>query len=143
MSNNYKSPETEIAGREGYMYNQATITERKIPFFDHGLFSNDNTYAVSFNPFINRPKTKFIEQEIIKLPFPKEHTTKPLHEPPVSLTDGKYYMHCPATKPAPLLPPYLKKPQDLSRIQGLMREKDKGNVIYGPTHYNTVIHTIY
>lgn len=143
MSNNYKSPSTEIAGREGQMYNQATITERKVPFYDHGVFSNDNTYAVTFNPYLNRPKTKFMEFETIKLPRPLEHTTKPLHEPPVALTDGKYYLHCPTAKRPPVLPPYLKQPEDLSKIQGLCRENDKGYVIYGPTHQNTITYTIY
>lgn len=143
MSNNYKSPQTEIAGREGYMYNQATITDRVIKYPHYDIFSNDNTYAVTFNPFLNRPDTKIWEHETVKLPRPLEHTTKPLHEPPVVITDGKYYMHLPKAEAPPLLPPYLKQPEDLGKIQGLTREKDKGNVIYGPTHYHIVKYTIW
>ena len=142
-SNNYKSPDTEIAGREGQMYNEATITDKTIEFNDFGIFANDNTYAVSFNPYFNRPKTKYIENKPVRRPPTKEHRTKTYNEPPVSMTDGMFYLNNAYAKPPPVLPVYLKKPEDLARIQGLANESNKGNIIYGPTHTNNVSYIIY
>lgn len=143
MMNNYRSPETEIVGREGQMYNEATITDHNIEFNDFGIFANDNTYAVSFNPYYNRPKTKYIEQKPVRRPPWNQHRTKTYNEPPVSMTDGMFFMKNDSVKPPPLLPVHLKKPQDLARIQGLAKEHNKGNIIYGPTHTNTVSYNIY
>lgn len=140
---NYKSPETEIAGREGQMYNEATITDHNIEFNDYSIFSNDNTYAVSFNPYYNRPKTKIIENKPVRLPPWNQHITKTYNEPPVSMKDGRFYLHNARANPPPLLPEFLKKPEDLARIQGLAKEHNKGDIIYGPTSINTVSHIIY
>ena len=143
MSNNYTSPSSEIVGREGQMYNEATETNPKIDFQHYGIFSNTNTYAVTFNPMINRPKTKYFEHQPVRPPSNNQHTTKGLHEPPVSMTDGQYYMHNGITKEPPLLPPYLKKPEDLGNIQGLAKESNKGSIIYGPSHKVIVENNIY
>ena len=143
MSNNYRSPDTEIVGREGQMFNEATLTDRTIEFEDFGIFANDNTYPVTFNPMYNRPKTKNLEYEDVRRPLLGERTTRPVNEPPVALTDGMFYLNNAQCKPPPVLPPYLQKPEDLAKIQGLAREYEKGNIIYGPTHEHTVTHIIY
>lgn len=143
MSNNYRSPETEIVGAEGMMVNEGTITDHNIEFNDYGIFANDNTYPVTFNPYFNRPKTVIIEQKPVRRPPWNEHRTKTYNEPPVSMTDGMFYLHNAEAKPPPLLPVHLKKPEDLAKIQGLAKEYNKGNIIYGPTHTNTVSYNIY
>ena len=143
MSNNYRSPNAEIVGREGMMYNEATMKVTPIPNHPYGIFSNTNTYAVTFNPHINKPPTLKMENKPVRRPNNREHITIGEHEPPVSLTDGQYYLHYGKTKAAPVLPPYLKKPEKLGNIQGLMNQKDNGNVIYGPTHQVTVVNNVY
>ena len=143
MSNNYKSANSEIVGREGQMYNEATETNKQIKYQHYGIFTNTNTYAVTFNPMINRPETKYIENKPVRRPPEKQHMTKGLHEPPVSMTDGQYYIHHGHIKAPPLLPPYLKKPEKLGEVQGLAYEKNKGNVIYGPKHKVIVENNIY
>ena len=143
MSNNYNSPNAEIVGREGQMYNEATETNQHVKYVHYGIFANTNTYAVTFNPMINRPETKYFQHQPIKRPPENQHRTKGLHEPPVSMTDGQYYLHHGQVKAPPLLPPYLKKPEKLGEMQGLAHEKDKGNIIYGPTHKVIVENNIY
>lgn len=133
MTNDCRSPQAEIVGREGMMFNQATMKKKDVPYQHFGIFSNDNTYAVTFNPFINRPPTTKIQpSKPVRFPDTQEHTTKPVNEPPVSMTDGGFYRHVGKVKPAPLLPVFLKKPEK-PQIQGRAQEEDKGNIIYGPT----------
>mgnify|MGYP001104307027 CR=1 FL=1 len=143
MSNNYKSANSEIVGREGMMYNEATEKIKVINYPHHGIFSNDNTYAITFNVELNRPPTKFKEHKPVRPPHSNEHRTKGLHEPPVGFTDNFQYLHYDRVKPPPLLPPYLKKPEDLARIQGLSNEPNKGEIIYGPTHRVNVSNIVY
>lgn len=132
--NNYKNPYSTTVGTEGAMFNEGTKTEQKIDFNHFGIFSNDNTYAVTFNPKINRPPTKYFTNKPVKPPPTNQHITKTYNEPPVSLTDGKAYLNNATSNPPPLLPPHLNKPEDLAAIQGLANEKNKGRVQYGPTH---------
>ena len=143
MDNDYKSPNAEIVGREGVMYNENTEKVRFIKGKHYGIFSNDNTYAVTFNPKVNLPPTIVRENKPVRPPPTNQHTTKGLHEPPVSLTDGKHYIHHGYVKKPPLLPPYLKKPEDLARIQGLADENNKGSIIYGPKHSVIIKKKIY
>ena len=134
MSNDYRSVFSEIVGREGMMYNEATIKKKDIKFQHFGIFSNDNTYAVTFNPYINRPETKVFEHKPVRRPPTNQHITDHKHEPPVSMTDAKYYIHTGRAKTPPVLPKYLKKPEKYGNVQGRAHEKEKGNVIYGPEH---------
>lgn len=66
----------------------------------------------------------------MKPPPTNQHITKPLHEPPVAITDGGYYIKKDKANKPPLLPPYLKKPEKLGEIQGRANEKNKGNIDY-------------
>lgn len=143
MSNKYKSPFSEIVGREGEMYNEATMTNPNLHFQHFGIFANDNTYAVTFNPLINRPFTKIMEHKPVRPPPTNQHITKPICEPPVSMTDSQFYLNNAKAITPPILPPYLKMPQDLARIQGLAKENNKGSIIYGPTHTVTTNNIIY
>ena len=132
--NKYGSPNSNAIGTTGQMYNENMKTEKYINNKHYGIFSNDNTYAITFNPYINKPPTKLMIDKPVKLPPSNQHITKTYNEPPSSLTDGKQYLHNAKSKKPPLLPPYLTKPEDLGEIQGRANEKDKGNVIYGPTN---------
>ena len=143
MSNNYKSPSSEIVGREGQMYNEATITDQNIDFQDFSIFANDFTYPITFNPYLNRPKTKYIEHKPVRNSLYNQHITKQLHEPPVSMTDGMFYLHNDAAKPPPILPPYLNHPEQLGKVQGLANEQNKANIIGGPTHINIISNIVY
>ena len=108
MSNDYWSPQTEIVGREGMMFNEATLKNKDIGFQHFGVFINTNTYSVTFNP------VRFLDT--------REHITKPLHEQPVNITDGGFFRHIGQhDKPVPLLPKYLKKPEPPA-MQGRARE---------------------
>ena len=144
MSNDYRSPHAEIVGREGMMFNEATMKNKDIEFQHFGVFSNTNTYSVTFNPFINRPPTQIIEHdEPVRFPDTREHITKPLHEPPVSITDGGFYRHIGQhDKPVPLLPKYLKKPEPPA-MQGRAREYNKQDIRYGPTQHVITQNNIY
>ena len=141
--NKYRPANTTIVGASGQMTGEGAKHDRTINYNHYGIFANDNTYAVTFSPYINRPPTKIIEQKPIKPPQTNQHITKPLHEPPTSMTDAKFYLNNASADKPPLLPPYLNKPEDLGRIQGLANEKDKGNVLYGPAHKNTITYNIY
>lgn len=127
--NNYKNPESTTVGTEGTMFNENMKREKEVDYNHYGIFSNDNTYAVMFNPRINRPPIKYFENKPVRPPPSKQHITKPLHEPPVAITDGGYYLRKDKAPKTPKLPPYLKKPEKLGEIQGLACEKDKANVI--------------
>lgn len=128
--NKYRNPNSTTVGAEGAMFNEGTKTEKTIEFNHFGIFSNDNTYAVTFNPKINRPPTKYMENKPVKPPKSNQHKTKPLHEPPVSITDGGYYLKKDKAPKAPILPPYLKKPEKLGEIQGRADERNKGRIGY-------------
>ncbi len=143
MSNNYKSSNVEILGREGMMYNEATEKIRNINYPHHSIFSNDNTYAITFNVEMNRPPTKYKEHKPVRQPSTNEYRTRGLHESPVNLTDNLQYLHYSKCKPTPLLPPYLKRPEDSARIQGLANESNKGSIIYGPTRRVNVSNIVY
>lgn len=131
--NKYRNANTTIVGGEGMMYNQATEIVKKVDYPHYGIYSNDNTYAVTFNPQINRPPTQIIQSEVVKPPHTNQHITKPVCEPPVALSDSRMYLNNAQARPAPVLPPYLNKPEDLGRIQGLCDKRLKEYVIYGPT----------
>lgn len=141
--NRYKDPNSSTVGAEGTMFNQATRTEKQIDFNHFGIFSNDNTYAITFNPYINRPPTKYMVDKPVKPPHSKQRTTKPTVEPATSITDGGYYLKNDKTKEPPLLPPYLNKPEKLGEIQGRAYEKDKANLIYTNPQKILQTHTNY
>ncbi len=141
--NKYRNPDSSIIGAEGEMFNEGTKTEHTIGFNHFGIFSNDNTYAITFNPYYNRPPIKYMENKPVRPPKSNQHRTKPLHEPPVSITDGGYYLKKDKAPKAPILPSYLKKPEKIGEIQGKANEKDKGNVIYGPQHKVKIENIIY
>lgn len=128
--NKYKNPNSSTVGATGQMFNEATKTEQNINYNHFGIFANDNTYAITFNPYINRPPTKYIQHIPVKPPPTDEHITKTYNEPPTSLTDGRQYLNNSKSKPPPLLPPYLNKPEDLGVIQGNTDERNKSNIIY-------------
>ena len=132
--NKYKNPNSTAVGTAGQMVNENMKTEKQINYQHYGIFANDNTYAVTFNPQINRPPTKHMTHYPIKPPPTNQHITITYNEPPASLTDGKVYLNNAAANAPPIIPPYLNKPEDLATIQGLADEKNKGRVIYGPTH---------
>ena len=106
--NRYRDPNSSTVGAEGTMYNQATRTEKTLNYNHYGIFANDNTYAVMFNPYINRPPTKYMTDKPVKPPPSKQHITKPTTEPATSIT-----------KQPPLLPPYLTNPEDLGARKGI------------------------
>ena len=128
--NNYKNPNSKSIGIEGAMYNENMKTEKDVVFNHYGIFSNDNTYAVTFNHKINLPPTKYFENKPVKQPPSNQHITKPLHEPPVCITDGGYFIRKDKASKPPELPPYLKKPEKLGEIQGKANEKNKGRIYY-------------
>lgn len=128
--NKYKNPNSTTIGTTGCMYNESTTTNEDVEYNHYGIYSNDNTYAVTFNPHINRPPTKNMPHYPVRPPPTDEHMTLTQNEPPVSMTDGMHYLNNATTLPPPLLPPYLNKPQDLAAIQGLANERDKANLIY-------------
>lgn len=131
-------------GAEGTMFNENVKIEKEMEQFNHyGIFSNDNTYAVMFNPKINRPPMKYFDNKPVRPPPSKQHITKPLHEPPVAITDGGYYLRKDKAPKAPELPVYLKKPEKLGEVQGLAQEKEKGRVIYGPTKKVKITNIVY
>ena len=109
--NKYKNPNSNIVGSTGQMYNEATKTEKQINYNHYGIFANDNTYDVTFNPYINRPPTKKMAHYPIKPPPTNQHITKTYNEPPVSLTDGKTYLNNAASNAPLILPPFLNKPE--------------------------------
>lgn len=131
--NKYRNPDSSIIGAEGMGFNEGTRIEEDIEFEDYGVFTNDNTYSITFNPYYNRPKIKIHQQESVRPPKSNQHITKPSVEPPVQMTDNWQYIRNDKAPRAPILPPYLKKPAK-EQIQGAMNEKDKGNIIYGPQH---------
>ena len=141
--NKYKDPNSSIVGTDGTMYNQATRTEMQIDYNHYGIFANDNTYAITFNPYINKPPTKQMLDKPVKPPPSKQHITKPTVEPSTSFNDALIYIKNNKTKKAPLLPPYLKKPEDLGEIQGRAYEKDKSNIIYTKSQKIFQTHTNY
>ena len=55
-----ESPQAEIVGREGMMSNEATIKNKDIQYQHFGVFSNTNSYSVTFNPFINRQPSQIM-----------------------------------------------------------------------------------
>ena len=124
------------------MFNEGTKTEHTVGFNHFGIFSNDNTYAVTFNPYYNRPPMKYMENKPVRPPKSNQHRTKPSIEPPVQMTDNWQYLRNDRAPKAPILPPYLKKPLK-EPIQGAMNEKDKGRVIYGPQHKVKIENIIY
>ena len=128
--NKYGKPNSTTVGAEGTMFNEGTKTEKTIEFNHFGIFSNDNTYAVTFNQRINRPPTKYMENKPVKPPKSNQHNTRPLHEPTVSITVGVYYFKKDKAPKAPILPPYLKKPEKLGEIQGRADERNKGRIGY-------------
>lgn len=138
MSNDYKSSNAEIVSTEGMMFNEATLKKYTIPFDDFGILSNDNTYAVSFNPFLNKHEESYFEYKAVRFPQTDEQTTRTLNEPPVGLTDGMAYIKQDYVKPPPLLPPYLNKPESPIKLQGSASEQDKAPIVYGPKR---IIHT--
>ncbi|KAK8836401.1 hypothetical protein M9Y10_039744 [Tritrichomonas musculus] len=141
--NKYRQSNTTIVGASGQMYAEGAKHDRNINYTHYGIFANDNTYAVTFNPRYNRPPTKIIEQKPIKQPPSNQYITKPLHEPPTSITEAKFYLNNATADKPPLLPPYLNRPEDLGIIQGLANEKNKGNIEYGPAHKNIITYNIY
>lgn len=143
MSNDYKSSNIEIIATEGMMYNEATLKRYTIPYEDHGIFRNDNTYAVTFNHDINRPIYYYFKLKPVRLPQTNEHTTKLTTEPPVCMTDGQYYIHSPRVKPPPMLPPYLGRAEDYGLLQGRAQERDKADIVYGPKHKVVVENIVY
>ena len=128
--NKYKSPNSTAVGTSGCMFNENMKTEKQIEYKHYGIFANDNTYAVTFNPQINRPPTKHMTHYPIKPPPTNQHITITYNEPPASLTDGKAYLNNAESNPPPILPPYLNKSEDLASIQGLADEKNKGRIDY-------------
>ena len=141
--NRYRDPNSSTVGAEGTMYNQATRTEKTLNYNHYGIFANDNTYAVMFNPYINRPPTKYMTDKPVKPPPSKQQITKPTTEPATSITDGGYYLKNNKTKKPPLLPPYLTNPEDLGAIQGRANEKDKSNIMYTKQQKVYQTHTNY
>lgn len=125
------------------MYNEATLLKHTIPYEHYGILSNDNTYAIHFNPNYNRHPYTYFEYKPVKFPQTYEHTTKTETEPPVALTDGKAYLHQGSVKPPPLLPPYLKKPEDLGLLQSRAWERNKGDIIYGHTQQVIITNNVY
>ena len=139
--NNYKNPNASIIGVDGLMFNQATILEQDIEYEDYGVFSNNNTYSVTFNPNINRPKIKVFQQEIIKRPKLNEPPIKTYTEPCVSITENGFYLTNSKCSDPPILPPYLQKPLN-EKIQGTTNETDKSPLGYYKQHkidFNTFV----
>lgn len=132
--NKYKSPISTTFGTTGCMYNESTITMKDIEYNHYGLYANDNTYAVTFNPHINRPPTTYIPHNPVRPPQTNEQMTITQNEPSVSMTDGMHYLNNATSKPPPYLPPYLNRPDDQPTIQGLADEKNKANLIYFKPH---------
>lgn len=143
MANDYKSSNIEIVGREGMMYNEATEKTKRVNYPHYGIFANTNTYAVTFNPMVNRPPTLMRENRPVRPPPSNEHITKITAEPPVFMTDGRHYMHYVKPQKTPLLPPYLQKPEPLGQIQGRAQEKNKADIIYGPRHQVHITNNVY
>ena len=139
----YKSPHSTITGGMGYMWNEATVRKIKIPYEDYGIYSNDNTYAITFNEKLNRPPMWKTDEKIIRYPSTKQRETKTYFEPPVSMTDGRFFVKSDKCQKTPVLPVYLKKPEDLGRIQGLTKNGIQEYVIYGPTHTITETRILY
>lgn len=132
----YKNPNSNIVGTSGQMYNEATKIEKNINYEDFGIYTNDNTYAVTFNHSINRPATKQLPEVKIKPPTTSQQVTKTFNEPPVALTENKIYFNNSSVKKPPLLPPYLNKPEDEGLIQGRTNGFNNGNIVYN--HKNTI-----
>ena len=128
--NKYKNPNSTAVGTAGQMVNENMKTEKQINYQHYGIFANDNTYAVTFNPQINRPPTKHMTHYPIKPPPTNQLITITYNEPPASLTDGKAYLNNATSNTPPIIPPYLNKPEDLATIQGLADEKNKGRIDY-------------
>lgn len=140
---NYKSSNIEIVGREGMMFNEATLKTIKIPYEHYGILANDNTYAVTFDPYMNQPVYTYFEYYPLRRPTAEEHKTKTATEPPVALTDGNQYMHKGYVQPTPLLPPYLNRPEDLGLLQGRAKEFNKADIVYGPKHKVHITNIVY
>lgn len=143
MSNDWKSPYSENIATEGLWYNHNTVKKKVIHFPHYGIYTNDNTYAVTFNPMMNRPETVVYEYYPQRPPHTGEHKTKPEHEPPVCISDsGKYIHQGGKVKDGPKLPPYLKR-YDKPEIQGRAMEYNKGSIKYGPTQHLVTQNIIY
>lgn len=132
--NRYRSPYSDIVGTSGQMYNEATKTERVINYNHYGICVNDNTYAVTFNPYINRPPTTVTQQDVIKLPRHNEHITKTYNEPPAGFTENNVYIASASVESPPLLPPYLNEPLE-EVIQGKTDAED--SALYTPSFTNS------
>lgn len=132
--NKYKSPNSTTFGTTGCMYNESTNTDKDIEYKHFGLYANDNTYAVTFHPHINRPPTTYMPHYPVRPPPTNEQMTLTQNEPSVSMTDGMHYLNNATSKPPPLLPPYMNRPDDLTTIQGSADEKNKANLIYFKPH---------
>ena len=128
--NKYRSPNSTTVGTAGQMVNEGLKTEKQINYPHYGIYSNDNTYAVTFNPYMNRPPTKMFSHYPIKSPPTNQRITKTYNEPPVSITENNVYLSNAASKESPILPPYLNEPEDNSVIQGLSEEKNKDQIDY-------------
>lgn len=99
---NYRSPNSTVIGGEGHMYGEAMKTDRSINYQDFGIFANDNTYAVTFNPFFNQPKTEVHVNPPVRPPPTNQRVTKTFNEPPADITDNGMYVKNPtATMPTP------------------------------------------
>ena len=129
MSNQYKNPKANINGVEGSMFNENTKIETPIKYEHYGIYSNDNTYAITFNPKINRPPIKYFDNKPVRPPPQTQHITKAINEPPISITEGGFYLRKDKAKKPPLLPPYLNKP-DEEKLQGQSYDKNKGRIMY-------------
>ena len=121
--NKYVNPNATTIGGEGMAWNEGTQIDKQIEFNHYGIFSNDNTYAITFNPYINRPPTKYLQQQTTKPPHTNQRITKINVEPPSSLTDGNQYIVNDKVNNPPLLPPYLQKPENLGEIQGISQKQ--------------------
>lgn len=58
------------------MYNEAILKKFEIPYRDYRILSNDNIYAVSFNPLIKRHDNSFFEYKAFKIPQTNEQTNE-------------------------------------------------------------------
>lgn len=73
---NYRSPHSTVIGGEGHMYAEAMKTDRVINYQDYGVFANDNTYSVTFNPYYNQPKTVVHVNPPVRPPHTNQRVTK-------------------------------------------------------------------
>ena len=129
QTNKYKSVNSVIVGAEGKMHNENTQTIKNISKLDCGLFANDNTYAITFNPYLNQPDYKIIPEEHKKLEKTRQHITKPLNEPPTIITDNGKFIRKTHLPPTQFKPKYQKR-ENKNMIQGTCSEVFNTNIIY-------------